>query len=551
MQDRAFYLKVKRDTDVKDLLDKGHLDAKDLDTILYHALLPQSGKGGAQHPNHDQNLDVVLKRIAHVGEQQMTLDITASILTTLVKYGPDYWPRFQPLLPLLKQAIAVSLPRKAPAWTPLGLVNALCGLVNLGAINRQDDSKLLNEIARHAVLHFAEFDVKQMVRTIWSFATVAYPAPALFEAFARHATGKIDLFNAQDLANTVWAFVTTGQCSSAEDLFRAVASRASDNIIRTFNAQNLANTAWAFATAGFGELATVETSLFKAIAGRSINIMETFQAQQIANLAWAFATARLRQPELFSAMKTRAMAIAASFKAQEVANLLWAFVTLAHDEPDLFEAFLQPVVCNVAHMDSRAMRPILWAYNTYVLKGRLHPLSLDPKFYRRFATSAHRDERDLTVLNQWRLTMDKQTYEKVVRNIPAMKALFDQAMGNVSALSVRASHFQSDVGVILKSIGEPFAEEFVCPRTQYSIDFASWDRMIALEVNGPSHFLRDGSFDGATLFKDGVLKKYGWTVVHVNGEEWASLGDDRERKQAFLRQKLAAAQQRTITTHQC
>lgn len=52
---------------------------------------------------------------------------------------------------------------------------------------------------------------------------------------------------------------------------------------------------------------------------------------------------------------------------------------------------------------------------------------------------------------------------------------------------------------------------------KFRMDFAWPDRMIALEVDGAVHRIK-GTFK-ASFERDYLLKLYGWTVLHVGGDE--------------------------------
>ena len=60
----------------------------------------------------------------------------------------------------------------------------------------------------------------------------------------------------------------------------------------------------------------------------------------------------------------------------------------------------------------------------------------------------------------------------------------------------------------------------------YSVDFALVDERIAIEVDGPSHFLEPdgrGPPNGHTLLKRRLLRAAGWRLVSVPFYEWDEL----------------------------
>ena len=96
----------------------------------------------------------------------------------------------------------------------------------------------------------------------------------------------------------------------------------------------------------------------------------------------------------------------------------------------------------------------------------------------------------------------------------------------VSAIFVHAPlkqdhrrQLQREVSVLLEQMGWSHTFEHVT-REGFSLDLAQPDSKRAIEVDGPSHFLKDATsggyiFNGATQFKSRLLRSYGWQVAHV------------------------------------
>ncbi|KAJ1453749.1 hypothetical protein M885DRAFT_523498 [Pelagophyceae sp. CCMP2097] len=64
----------------------------------------------------------------------------------------------------------------------------------------------------------------------------------------------------------------------------------------------------------------------------------------------------------------------------------------------------------------------------------------------------------------------------------------------------------------------------------------------AVEFDGPWHYLTllDGSRQrsGSSGFKDSLLRKLGWRVVHVPYYEWDGLSADHDAQDAYMRAKM-------------
>jgi len=54
----------------------------------------------------------------------------------------------------------------------------------------------------------------------------------------------------------------------------------------------------------------------------------------------------------------------------------------------------------------------------------------------------------------------------------------------------------------------------------FAIDFAKVERKLAVEFNGPSHYLHDDSENGQTKSKRPLLKALGWRVGTIHWKRW-------------------------------
>lgn len=74
----------------------------------------------------------------------------------------------------------------------------------------------------------------------------------------------------------------------------------------------------------------------------------------------------------------------------------------------------------------------------------------------------------------------------------------------------------------------------------FSIDIAMRTERVALEVDGPSHFLR-GTLapTGPTLARDRLLAARGWRVISLPYFEWDACRGDRRHQAECLRRILS------------
>jgi len=107
---------------------------------------------------------------------------------------------------------------------------------------------------------------------------------------------------------------------------------------------------------------------------------------------------------------------------------------------------------------------------------------------------------------------------------------------------VRVSKSQLHVSRVLKSLGfEHEIEKSPLGRGDrfLSLDMADEARKIAIEFDGPYHYLRRGgrecamntalTVDGRTAFKTRVLGKMGWRVIRISYLDWQKLKNKEEQ----------------------
>ena len=105
--------------------------------------------------------------------------------------------------------------------------------------------------------------------------------------------------------------------------------------------------------------------------------------------------------------------------------------------------------------------------------------------------------------------------------------------------NARAGRLHNAVSACLTRMGVAHANERWCDRAERSIDIViDGDVPVALEVDGPSHFLQDGRQNGPTLLRNRMLAAHGWRVVVVDYRLWDKLQTPEQRQQ-YLRSLLA------------
>ena len=106
----------------------------------------------------------------------------------------------------------------------------------------------------------------------------------------------------------------------------------------------------------------------------------------------------------------------------------------------------------------------------------------------------------------------------------------------------QGSYLQQDVATALARVGLPHRFEQLISGELFRTDIFLPDANLALEVDGPTHFLanRPGESNGATRLRDRLLRQRGHGVVAVPHFEWECL-EGPGAKEAYLKDKLVAA----------
>ena len=186
----------------------------------------------------------------------------------------------------------------------------------------------------------------------------------------------------------------------------------------------------------------------------------------------------------------------AGFKPQALANTVWAYATA--------DCYHQALLadCSRVISDSLARDPSRWS------EGRRQ-------------------------LHQWQLWLSLERGADGQQHLlsECQRKLCCDAM---QGTEVTISRLQRSVAAALAAVQHGFEEEHLEPRTGYSLDLALPSSRVAVEVDGPSHFLLpDGRGvrkpNGPTLLKRRLLAAAGWRVISVPFYEWNGFATASER----------------------
>jgi hypothetical protein len=425
---------------------------------------------------------------------------------------------------------------------PQAIANTAWACATLGL----ECPELFSAIDANAMNLVTKGKPQEIVNTAWAFATLGVESPALFQAIDKHSSYLVEQGNTQDMANTVWACATLGvECPG---LFTAVNSKIS-YLVQKGKPQEIANTAWAFATLG------VECpTLFKGINERASYFVEEGAPQEIANTVWACSKLGIECPALFKAIDDNATNLINEGKLQELSSMALAFAQLGYRPTHFFDGLASRISSATTSFDSSNVQAIVnLCYSFAILDiASDYPTAFLILWNRvvQFKANELPEEGSFQLLQSFVMVSR-------VMDLPSPKELIQSFPQIIMTGANTLSRSQEEMSVLLHELGfvheieaSPFPNRpFV--RGLLAIDAACADRMIAIEFDGPSHYLRNvndahqeeeeeeqGRIEnGPTQAKRRFLERLGWTVINIPYWEWDQ-AETKEGRQRLFAEKL-------------
>ena len=297
----------------------------------------------------------------------------------------------------------------------------------------------------------------------------------------------------------------------------------------SFKPQALFNTAWAFATAGVSH-----PKMFKKIGYHvaGLDSLDSFNSQALSNTAWAYATARLFDRRLFEKLATEAVVKKNHFVEQAIANFLWACASVGYTEEKLFSTFAPVIALKLGKCNDQHLANIAWAYSVANVPSQD---LFNQDFIRACASNEKSfSQEDLSQFHQWQLWQ-----QELESGMELPQSLQENCRDAFISANYSESKLQDDVVSELKAAGLDLGEE-VLLGSGYRIDAVvkvGDEKKIAVEVDGPSHFIQRLPTGSTILKHRQVVRLDGIEVVSVPYWEWNELKNS-ETKQRYLHKKM-------------
>ena len=402
---------------------------------------------------------------------------------------------------------------------------------------------------------------------VWACGELGIQAPKLFKVLDKRAKWLMDNGKPQEVSNCVWACGILAV--EAPKLFKLLDNRA-DWLFEAESPHNIGDCAWACGTLGIEA-----PKLFLLLDQRAEWLMEHGNPQNIANCAWACGRLGIESPKLFQLLDEHAAWLFESENTQVIANCLWACGTLGIVTPKLFKLCDQRAEWLMENGNPRVIATCAWSLavlGTYspgffsALERCIDKFLVDADSQDLCSTCYAIAIHDHVSLNQrdllpvlWTSLLDRkigdlpdETLTQIL-HVQTFSSAYDIQLASPQAdlrrqleeftFTTQSSTFETNVSNTLLDVGFAHQRE-VSPLKSIpgllSIDIACPDRMVAIECDGPSHYLSiighvERRENGPTKAKRRLLQHLGWIVINLNSAE----AFQHELSKEWLRDKLS------------
>ena len=386
-------------------------------------------------------------------------------------------------------------------FVPQALSNTLYACGQLGLVPPAD---WLERYWHASAVKLGEFNPQDCSNTIYACGQLGITPPDYWlERFWHASALKLGEYNPQAFANTLYASGQLGITPPDDWLPRYWHFTAPK--LGGFNPQELSNTMHTCALLGIVPPADWLLQFWEASAAK----LNLYLPQALSNTLLACAQLNAMPPASWLQQFSGACeALFESMNHQDLANTVLALATLGLWElplcPGLWERLCLALSSDIAGWSANRKRQAQQLYQAYQIAAAERPGLLS-------APSAE-----------------------------LLAAARESWIDGLVTDSIKTSLLHASVSDCLKTMGIEHDNEHWCDRVERSIDIAieTGASRIALEVDGPHHFLQDGSRTGSTLLRDRALAAHGWRVVVVHYREWRLLEAQPQREE-YLRRLLA------------
>ncbi|KAI8475369.1 MAG: hypothetical protein J3K34DRAFT_404699 [Monoraphidium minutum] len=372
----------------------------------------------------------------------------------------------------------------------------------------------------------------------------------------------------QHISNTLWAAATMGLPlpeQSWERLLAALAAKA-----RQAAPQNVSNALWAAAkrkaepaaaAAHKSSVTAVEAALLQLAAAVSREQVARYNAQDVSNSLWALSELRLRPPAPTALLAEAALQRAPAMAPQALSNTALALARLGVHDARLFAALVGAAVQQQQQLGAQDTANLAWAAavaHQQQLSGAVAGLCGQLARNGGWGSIVAEAHWKLWQVHLW--LQDGQPAAGsgdgggggLARALSAAQ-LQQCAAAWEASLQQRAQQRRSELEQRVFECARRLPcladcrQEACTPDGAFSVDVpaahAASGRRLAIEADGPTHFLRPGREPTGddTLARNRALAARGFVVVSVPWWEWREVRGAAAAQDSYLLRKVEAA----------
>jgi len=210
-----------------------------------------------------------------------------------------------------------------------------------------------------------------------------------------------------------------------------------------------------------------------------------------------------------------------------MANTVWAFATASVTAVSLYKAVAAEVPRRINEFDPQGLANTAWAFACAGWEQH--------KIFRELGSNSAARLKDLNETDKSQLYVVALYIQLQWPDLDfPLLASLQSLRSAYTCSAARPSQFQHDVSTMMKQMGWVHTFEHETAEG-FSLDLAQPESKLAVEVDGPSHYLKDLSnganvVKGATRFKTRQQCNFGWTVAHISYFDWHGKSESERRQ---------------------
>ncbi|KAI8475158.1 MAG: hypothetical protein J3K34DRAFT_517600 [Monoraphidium minutum] len=512
----------------------GFVEAPLLDACLAQ-LCGSAGDADPQALANAVYATAVLRDSGYTVDEQQARQLVAALVQQRHEAEPQQlanalWAAATLGLPLPQQQAAqltAALVQQRHEAEPQHLANALWAAATMGLPLPQQQAQ---QLVAALVQRRQEADPQAIANSLWAAATMGLPLPEqAWERLLAALMAQAQRLKPQAVSNTLWAAAKRkadfaavavaarkGGVTAVEAALLQLAAAVSKEQVASMIPQHISNSLWTLS-----ELGLHPPWLTALLAEAALRRVLDMAPQDISNTALALARLGLHGVRLFAALAGAAAQQGQRFLTvpQHPCNLAWA-VAIA-DQRQLSGTVVvlcRQLACSsswgstVTENQQQLLQVHLWLQDGQPVGGGGSGLAAALSAVQLQQCGATWEEQQQLTAQQRRTELERQVFARA-RRLPNLADCRQEARTPDCAL-----------------------------RVDVAATHAASGRLLAIEADGPTHFLRpSGQPTGVTLARNRALAARGYVVVPVPWQEWARLVGGAPAQDAYLQRRVEAA----------